>query len=69
MGEDEMLTVQEAAVEKDTHVKSVYRAIQEGRLKAERRGPRILLIRRGDLDAWEPSRRIREAAKKKSGAT
>ncbi len=60
-----MLTVQEAATLKETHVKSVYRAIEDGRLKAERRGKRILLIRRSDLDAWEPSRRIREAAKRR----
>ena len=49
---EELLTPQEVAVIKKVNVKSVYRAIDEERLKAERRGKRIFLIRRADMDLW-----------------
>lgn len=51
--ENELLTVPTAALEKDVHVKSVYRAIQNGRLRAERQG-KTVLVRRRDLIAWQP---------------
>jgi excisionase family DNA binding protein len=60
MEDNELLTGPTAAREKGVHVKSLYRAIREGRLKAERQGPTIL-IRRRDLKAWQPSRRIQQA--------
>lgn len=66
MDENFLLTAAEAAKEKDTHIKSIYRAIKEGRLKAERRSQRILLIRRADLMAWEPNTRIKQALKKQA---
>lgn len=47
----DLLTVNEAAREKGVHVKSVYRAIKEGRLKAQKRDHTRLILRR-ELDAW-----------------
>lgn len=53
---EELLTPQEVSVIKRVHVKSVYRAIDEGRLKAARRGKRIFLIRRADTEEWRARR-------------
>jgi excisionase family DNA binding protein len=65
MDEDtDLMTVPDAAKLKQVHLKSLYRAIREGNVKAEKRWGRVL-IRRADLDAWQPSRRIQEARKRK----
>lgn len=48
---DDLLTAGEVAAMKKANVRSVYRAVKEERLKADRRG-HILLIRRGDAEAW-----------------
>lgn len=53
------LTVAECAALKDTHRQSVWRAIKEGRLAAERAG-HAWLIRRQDADAWQPARTPQE---------
>lgn len=52
-GDRELLTVRQAAEEKGVHLKSVYRAMAEGRLKfKEQYG--VKLIRRDHLRAWQP---------------
>lgn len=48
---DDLLTPQEVAALKKVHVNSVYRAIKEDRLAAQRR-PKHYLLRRGDVDNW-----------------
>jgi len=50
---EEVITARVAAREKGVHPVSIYRAIKEGRLKGTRSGHTIL-IRRGDLAAWQP---------------
>jgi hypothetical protein len=50
---EEVITARVAAREKGVHPVSIYRAIKEGRLKGSRSGHTIL-IRRGDLAAWQP---------------
>ena len=51
--EQELLTARQVAELKDVHLKSVYRAIKTGRLRAE--GAKgVRLIRRGAANAWQP---------------
>lgn len=50
---DELVTAPEAARLKGVAESSVRRAIQEGRLPGLRKG-RVYLVRRGDLDEWQP---------------
>jgi excisionase family DNA binding protein len=62
MQPNDLLTAGEAAAVKGVHPKAIYRAIKEERLKAERRGKGILLIRYEDLVAWrgQPGRPRKE---------
>jgi excisionase family DNA binding protein len=48
-----VLTVADASQAKGVSENGIRIAIRDGRLKAEQRG-RIYLIRRSDLDAWQP---------------
>jgi excisionase family DNA binding protein len=51
--QEEMVTAAEAAKLKGIHIKSLYLAIQTGRLPATKYYGRVL-IKRSDLDAWQP---------------
>jgi excisionase family DNA binding protein len=51
--EEELLTVRQAADEKEVSWQAVYQAIKEGRLPKVAIG-KVTLIRRVDLDAWQP---------------
>lgn len=55
MNSNELMTVWMAAQEKDVHPKSVYRAIYDKRLVAEKIG-KTVMIRRGVLEGWSPRR-------------
>lgn len=48
---NDLLTAGEAAAARGVNIKSVYRAIEGDRLKAERRG-KTILIKWKDLQAW-----------------
>lgn len=48
----DMLTVKEAAEIADIDTSNIHRAIQKGRLQAERIGGKMYLIRRDWLKAW-----------------
>ncbi len=50
---DEVLSVVQAARELDMHPASVRRAIVEGRLRAEKLGPRTMVIRQRELDRYK----------------
>lgn len=50
---DEVVTAPEAARLKGVAESSIRRAIQDGRLAGLRRG-HVYLVRRADLDAWQP---------------
>lgn len=53
-GPNAFVSPREAARIKGCSPQAVTRAIREGRLKADRCGQQYV-IRRGDLDAWQPS--------------
>jgi excisionase family DNA binding protein len=63
MNED-LLTVEEAANLKEVHVKTMYRIVSEGTVPHVRLWGRVL-IRRADLDTWQPSRRIKQARQRR----
>jgi excisionase family DNA binding protein len=51
--EEELLTVKQASDETGISWQAIYRAIKEGRLRGMKIG-KLTLIRRDDLDAWQP---------------
>lgn len=51
--EEQLLTAKQVADLKGVHLKSIYRAIQKGRLRSV--GPKgVRLIRKEDAEAWAP---------------
>ena len=60
----DLLTIAEAAQAKGVHLKSMYRAVQEGRVRSVRQGGRVW-VSRAALAEWsavpgEPRREARE---------
>ena len=53
----DLLTVAQAAAELGMQVPSVYRAIEQGRLKAERFGPKATMIRRAEIQRYKATER------------
>ena len=57
MARDDVLSVIQAAQELGMHPASVRRAITEGRLRAEKLGPRTMVIRRRELERYKATPR------------
>lgn len=66
MGEREVVTVHEAAIELGVSHVSVWRYIDKGRLPARRVGP-IYLIDQSDLDAFKAIKRPKGRPRKSTG--
>lgn len=64
---DDLLTTEAAARELDMRVPSVRRAILEGRLRAEKIGPRAWVIRRRDLEAYRAAPKAAGGRPRKAG--